>query len=374
MIPGTALFKDALRYSRTVVTEMDILYGDRVLENDVPVVTGSVSTDRTRNTRYEASVEMAMYPWDSLPLNALGTRVELRYGLSSIGTKEVVPVGEYQVFDYKRTNRGSLSLTLKGLENYVIESTFLSPRTPPYGMSTITAIKNLVREVGALKNVEFVVLCSRDKKVQATAPWDTDRWAAITQLATSIQAEVWAGHDGRFYITDMPVLSKLVSAFQVAGGEGGVLVDESRSSTRDQVYNAVSVSGTSSDTETPPVYAYAFDNRPDSPTYFYGPYGQRVRYYSSQFFTTAAQCQNYANLLLGESLATNNTLSIGALPIPFLEGGDAVRIVSEQDPGRVETFLIQKTALGMGTGAWSADVLTTNEDFSNNDGQQNGVG
>lgn len=358
MIPHGQLFGESIRFSRTVVSEMDIVYNGVVLENDVPLVGGKVDTDRSSNTRYSGSVDMGLYPWDDLPLDAYGTRVRLRHGVSSIGTKEVVPVGEYQIYDYKRTNRGSLALTLKGLEQFVIESEFIRPRTPPYGSSTVATIIDLITEV--LPSAEVVMLASNDRRITATGAWDTDRWGAITQLADSIDAEVFCGYDGRFYVMDGPDLGNLAPLYRLDGGDTGVLVEETRSRTRDQVYNAVSVSAQSSDQNVPPAWAWAYDNNPDSPTYFYGPFGQRVRFYSSQFFTTADQCLAYAQRLLIESLAPNESLSVGSSPIPFLEAGDPVEVVSQQDQP-TGVYLLQKTSLALGTGNWTAEVLSSKD-------------
>jgi hypothetical protein len=356
VIPSSTLFQESMRYSRTMFTEMDIVYNGVVLENDVPVVSGGINTDRGSNIRYSGSAEMALYPWDSLPLNALGTRVRLRRGVESIGVREAVDIGEYQIFTYARTNRGSLALTLKGLENYVIEGRFLRPRTPPYGASTIATIQLLINEV--LPDSEFVVLASTDRAIAATGAWERERWDAVTALAASISAEVFCGHDGRWYIVDAPNLASLTGQYWMNGGPDGVLIEESRSSTRDGVYNAVSVSTNSSDQTVPQLWAWARDNDPLSPTYYYGPYGPRPRFYSSQFFTTEAQCQAYADRLLIESLAPNSTLNIGATPIPFLEAGDPITVVSEQG-APTGVYLVQKTALPLGNGAWTGEVLST---------------
>lgn len=362
MIPVSDLFQEAMRYSRTMAARMDIVYDGEIVQADVPLVNGNVSTNRGSNIRYEAKAEMGMYPWDEVLLNAQGTRVRLYYGLDSLGTKEFAQVGEYQVFDFARTGRGSLRLTLKGLEQFVIESEFIRPRTPPYGLSTRTAISNLITE--ALPDAEIVMANSVDRKVRATGAWDRDRWAAVNQLAASIFAEVYCGYDGRFYIVDQPDLSHLIGLYQLDGGPTGVLINEDRTSTRDTVYNAVSVSANSSDQTRPPLWAWAYDSNPLSKTYYYGPNGQRPRFYSSQFFTATIQCQAYANRLLIESLAPRVNLSIGATPIPFLEAGDPVRIKTTQtvNPATMlETYLLQKTTLPF-RGAWSAEMLTAGDE------------
>jgi hypothetical protein len=62
MIPCSDLFQESMRYSHTSFSQMDILYNGVVLENDVPISSGSFTTDRTSNIRYNASVEIGMYP------------------------------------------------------------------------------------------------------------------------------------------------------------------------------------------------------------------------------------------------------------------------------------------------------------------------
>lgn len=359
MIPSSQLFQQSMIYSRTMFSEMDIVFNGVILENNVPMTSGSVTTDRTRNTRYEASVDIGMYDWDTLPITSKGTRIRIYRGVESIGVRERIQVGEYQVFSYKRTNRGAVSTTLKGLENYLIESQFIRPRTPPFGQSTIAAISDLIHEV--LPTTEIVVQCSQDRLVRATGAWEKDRWGdAVTALAASINAEVFCGYDGNFYIVDAPDLSTLVGQYRIAGGEGGVLVTEDRSDTRDGVYNAVSVSANSSDQTVPPLWAWAYDSDPASSTFFYGPYGQRVRYYSSQFFTSESQCQAYADRLLIESLAPNQSLSIGTAPIPFLEAGDPITVVSQQGYPMAD-HLINKTSLPLDNGSWTADMLSAGD-------------
>jgi hypothetical protein len=130
-----------------------------------------------------------------------------------------------------------VSTSLKGLENFIIESEFIKPRTPPYGQSTLLTIQQLITEV--LPTAQFVITASTDKIVSATGAWERDRWGAVTALAASISADIWCGYDGRWYITDVPDLGNLVGQYQIDGGPAGVMIEENREDTRDQVYNAV---------------------------------------------------------------------------------------------------------------------------------------
>jgi len=354
MIQTSRLFQESMRYSRTMFTEVDIVRNGITLENDIPINDGKVTTDRGSNTRYSASVDIPLPTWRTLPFDADGTRLRIRRGVESIGVREAVAVGTYQIYDFKRTNRGVIGVTCKGLENVLIEGRFEYPRTPAYGISTVLAITQLIVEVDPL--AEVVALNSYDKRVTATAPWERERQSAVNQLATSINAEVFCGHDGRWYIVDAPDLYNLVPIFLFDVGETGVVVEQQVSRSREGVYNAAIVSGQSSDSSVPAVSARAIDNDPNSKTYYYGTYGKVPRFYSSQFFTNEVQCQVYANRLLAESLAPNNKVSVTSGPIPLLEAGDPVmnRLLDQPD----QTYLLQKTDLPLGNGTWGGEMLT----------------
>lgn len=355
MIPSSPLLRRAIAYSHVTFSEVDVVYNNVVRQSNVKITSASMSTDRSRNTRYEASVDIALNDWERLPIDSKGTRLRLRQGVSSIGTRESMELGEYLVSDYSRTNRGTIKVTLKGLEQIVMDAKFIRPRTPPLRASVLVTIQTLILEV--IPTAQFVIKASGDARIKATGAWEKERWDAITELANSIGVEVWAGWDGKWHIADAPDLSRLVPKFRIAGGPGGVLLEESRSDTRDGVYNAVVATAQSSDDKVPPVWAWARDASPSSPTYYYGPYGPKPMFFSSQFFTSTFQCQTYAKRKLVEALAPNKTLSVGTLPVPFLEAGDAATIVSEQGEP-TDVFLLQKTNLTLGTGKWTAEILS----------------
>jgi hypothetical protein len=264
---ASLLFRDSQSQSRTIFSEMDIVRDGIVIAADIDVSGGTVTTDRGSNERYSATVTIARAPWeDALPVEMDGTRARLRTGVESIGVRESVQVGEYVIFDFKNDFKGELSVSLKGKEILVIGDQFIRPRTPPYGVSTVDTIISLVTE--SVPDAEFVLLNSIDKKITSTAPWDKERWGAVTELADSIMAEVYCGHDGRWYITDMPDLDNLVPVAKVIAGPSGVVIAQSVSKSRDKVRNAWSVSGQSSDPAVPPAWAFAYDSNPDSPTYY----------------------------------------------------------------------------------------------------------
>ena len=115
--------------------------------------------------------------------------------------------------------------------------------------------------------------------------------------------------------------------------------------TRDGTYNAVSVSGQTSDANVPPVYGFASDGDPASPTYYNGPFGKKPRFYSSQYITTTEQANDVAINMLAEALAINSSLTFNALMVPFLESGDVIAV--ELDNNRFANHILQHTDMGL---------------------------
>jgi hypothetical protein len=354
MIWASDLTLEALKYSHSINTVVDIYRRGALQHERVPVTAGDITGDRSSKTRLNAKVSLALAPWEATGVDAKLCRFVVRQGVDITGGDGLVKLGEFRVDEVSRSRQGLVALTGVGLEQYVIDARFLTPRTPPYGVSTTGHIKDLINEV--LPQANVVVRCTRNKPVQATAPWDRERWDAIDALATSIDAEVFVDHTGDFIIADIPTLLG-APAIIFDSGASGLLVSRKEGETRDRVYNAVSVSGDSSDPAVPSVWGWAYDSDPASDTYYYGAYGQVPRFFSSRFFTTDQQCRDYADSLLAEGLAENTTISFGGLPTDLLEPGDVVGV--RRFNGVLDAHLAQKVGYQFGgKNALAVDTLS----------------
>jgi hypothetical protein len=349
------LLKDAAVYSQTIGTTVDIVRGGNVVAAKVPLISGDYSSDRGSKVRLNSSISI----YDpGVDLGVEVYRFRVHQGYQSLGVAESILLGEFRIDKISQGSDRVLDIDGSGLESYIIDARFIQPRTPPYGVSTTGQIRDLILEV--LPSAKVSIECSRDKPVQATSPWDEDRWDAIDALAASIDAEVFADYRGHFVIRDIPSLTQTAPVYSFTTGEAGTLISRDRGQTRDKIYNAVSVSGQSSDANIPPVWGWAYDSDPSSPTYYYGDFGQVPRFYTSQFFSSNLQCENYAKTLLAESLSANRSLSFTALPVIFLETGDVVDVALES--GEVQRRIMQKMGFDLGPdGVISIDTLSSKD-------------
>lgn len=347
MIPSSKLLRDASAYSQSTALTVDVLRGNTPVYSDIPVTDGKFSADRGNKVRMSVDLSVSLANHPEILINNDVHRVRIRRGYTSLGIAESIQHGIFRVDETSEQDNGGLELTCSGLEAYIEDARFLRPRTLTRGISTISHIKALIQEVlpGQVVSVE----CSTDRPVTALSPWDKDRWGAIEYLAASINAEVWADWRGYFVIRDIPSLDAGIPVYRIGPGSGGTLIERKVKTTRDRVYNACVVYGQSSDPNVPPVWGWAYDNNPASPTYFYGQFGQVPRFFSSQFFSSDEQCAAYAQTQLAEALAANQSLSVEALPLTFLEPGDPIEIVMKDSS--IQKRMLQKISFNLGYNA-----------------------
>lgn len=359
MIPTSDLFKEASRYSTTMLSVVDIYQGTDLVQAAVPLVGGKVKCDRDAKIRWTADVSLAYADWQKLDIDPTRAQFKIYRGISSIGKTEMVQLGTYRLDDFSREQRGEISLSGSGFETFVSSAKFLQPRTPPYGSGTIATVGQLVNEAipgGTLVRAQNTT----DKRITATAPWARERLDAVKALADSINAELYADNTGQFTLRDKPSLTKQVPVAVFKSGPNGVLLSVKESTSSDNTYNAVSVSSTSSDASVAPFWAWAYDNNPTSPTYFYGPFGQRPRFYSSQFFTSNAQCLATAQQMLLEQLAPVTTMSFNSPVMCWLEAGDVVSV--ERQDGTMANYMLSSVSFGLNySDTLSADTYTIPE-------------
>lgn len=339
MLAASPLLREAARYSQTMSLRADIWNGPTLIKPNVPVVGGDMSADRASKTRLSAKLDLAMWPWEFRGINNTTCQVALYRGVESLGRREVLPHGRYRIDDIARSPGGLVSLDCSGLESYIVNGRFVKPRTPPRNSSTVGTIAELIKEI--LPRVRVRNEATTNRKVLATAPWARERWDAVEYLGESISAEVFADARGDFVIRNTPSLTRGTPVLRIGEGELGLLVDTSEKQTRDRVYNAAIVNGRSSDPNVPPTFGWAYVDDPADEMYFYGEFGQVPIFYSSQFFTTNAQCSAYAVELLARAKARNGSLSFVTPPtLWYLETGDLVWV--DRIDGTSEIHLLQK--------------------------------
>jgi hypothetical protein len=315
----------------------------------LPITGGSITVDRTQSTRRSISITVPAFlrsgtysqvpALPSVPSDVLGhygQELRVRHALvTPSGAILPVPVGRFRIDSGAGSDLGLTEVTVTGVsrEAWVVDDVFTAPRSLS-GPSACAIIRDLILET--LPSAEVAVLTARDRRVTPTT-WD-DRWTAIQELATSLSVQVYSDPMGRFVITDLPTM-QTPPVWRFQPRTGGSLLDVSRTSSRQGVYNRWIVLGATPDGATAPIQGVAQDDVAGSPTRYGDPdagfYGKAPTTVSMPSLATLADCQAYARTQLALSTGGAESLSLSTLPHAALEALDVVEIVT--DPDRLST-------------------------------------
>lgn len=245
------------------------------------------------------------------------------------GTAEAVMLGVFRVREVNVEDAGSeLSMRVTGLDRFtrftdarIERSTVIAD-----GTNRIDAILQLAREVWP--DVPTRMPTTGITMGQTIIERGEDRGEVMRDIATGAGMELF--FDGSGTLTAQPVaLSTDALRWTIQDGEGGTLVSASRDWDVERVYNKVIVSGEAID-DTPPFTAEAADLNPDSPTYYYGPFGRRPRFYVSGMINSQPSADATAQSILAKAVGTSQRVEFGALVNPALEPGSIVRVVRDR--------------------------------------------
>lgn len=176
----------------------------------------------------------------------------------------------------------------------------------------------------------------------------TDRWSAMKQIADAYNYEIY--FDATGYLTMRPYRDPASSAptIWIQTGKQGQVASYEKSTSDSRMYNSVVVTGESSDSSIPPVWAVAKNTDPNSPTSIPN-IGERLYQYSSSFITTTTQAQAVADSFLAVHSLEQFELNFDTLMLPWLEVGDILGWIDpDPAPGDPTSFLLDTLTLPLG--------------------------
>lgn len=310
---------------------------------EIPILGGSIEQDANAAIRSMLSLE-TFYKFPTRATDLLlpygNYELFLRAGLQyNSGSFEYVSMGYYRIWDVVQDEAtdGALSITGQDRMAGLIDGDLTSPTqflpTQTYG----NVVEQLVTQIYPWAVIQWDD--STDDDLLGVSLIVTEesgnRYSFLNNLITGVGKIWYWDHRGILVIKDLPDNE---ATWTVDAGPGGVLVRHSRETSREGVYNAVKVTGEALDTEVP-ASGFAYDNNPDSPTYWNGPFGKVPRFYSSPFVTTDIQAEVAAINLLKKNLGLPYSVEFDLIPNPALEPYDCVDVVGKN--GVTETHVIE---------------------------------
>lgn len=346
----SARWAEAVRRSHETVTEVDVHYGGNVIAEGLAVTAGKVTYDRGAAVYARCDVTLA----EPLQLNRLrpeGYELVIRKGIRyTDGETELIPLGVFPI--QAGSTPGSTMVTQikasdrsQTVSDARIEDAYQVASATNY----VTAIRALIDD--GVPGLSYNLGTTTRTSPLLTFASQDDRWLQASGMAKSLGS--WLVFDGIGQLTlraeptfaDLPVWS-------FVEGDDGVLLEATLELDRGPAYNKVIAE--SSNAANGDVYrGEAVDDDPTSPTYYYGPFGHKPRFYSSPFLTSDDQAAAAAASILSAGLGISTSLNMVAVPNPALEPGDAV-LIRREALGVNEVHLIETLTLDLGTAAMSA--------------------
>jgi len=347
VIPSSSLF-DPRRSHRAI---------SRATVNGIAldVTAGTVTKDATAAVRARCDVELVMPATPTFGpadlINIYGAEITISRGLVlPDGREELIPLGVFRVEDFG-TDGDTLKVSGLDRSARIIDARIESAYSIAKGTNLGTALSNLILDGWPDLEIDLPA-------TTATSPGNlleeqADRWEAALEIARSLGWRLFFDHLGRLVARQITLDGGAVA--DLVDGVDGNLVDASRKESREGVYNRVITTG-----ENPALAGgvaprgVATDDNPASPTFYYGSFGRRPRWYASPFIATSTQAQAAAEGMLADATGASKSISFGSLVDPRLEPDDVVLIhraeLGLQEEATIETLTIPLDAGGTMTG------------------------
>ncbi len=333
----SATFDTAIHQTHQVIITAELWSaGLRAMLNpNLPVVGGSITIDRSANNRRTATLQLAddtglfaqIGPSGDSGLEPYGNEVRVYRGIAyADGTQELLPVGVFPIneTDLSESSSGrSVTLTLTDRSRLVSDNKLTGTYYIPTGTQFLTAAQALV-------DFSLPYQTAVDKDVESVTPITTgttiayheqdNPWDAVQQLCATVGTEVYFGPDGRLKIRDIPDPASQPNVFSYADDELSILLAVERKLTRGP--NAVLL--TSSAPNVGPIRSLQYDNDPNSPSYYGGPYGKVTEFYADPLTTSQSQADAHALGRLRKILGLAESITLSTIPHPAHDAGDAV--------------------------------------------------
>lgn len=336
MLTATALYRQALPYPWRRVCRVDV-YHDGAFQGSLDSVASGAASGATgitggdiqvrltsRVTRVlSLGVDPSLMPetaTDLLAPERAVLRVFAGIGYPD-GSSELFPVFTGRVHEASEGPSGEVTVLAQDLAADVVGFPFEAPQNSQTALSVVTQIQALITQ--AVPDAVFGTDDVTDQPVPKLT-WDTDRGAALDDLAQAVQGRWYTLGDGSFVVRRYPYDAGS-PVLDLVDASGGTLMTARRSRSREGTANTVTVISERLD-GTDPIHVTLRNLDPSSPFAFGGPYGKVGQVTKVQTPLTQAQATLLASQQLTAATALSERWSISCVPDATIEPGDTLNV------------------------------------------------
>ena len=345
---ASAAFSTLVSTSHQIAVEAVAYYNRAPITQPLRVVGGSVTLDRTAALRGRCTVELAeplrIPTATGGPLTPYGFEIAVRRGVvHADGSVEYGPLG---VFPIQTSSLDGVTLltSLEGIDRsqLVVDARLEDDYAVAAGTNYATAIHDLVD--AGVPGLTYRFAATMFTTPQLVFQAQGDRWEAARGMAKSIGCELYFNGVGELVLRAEPTFGA-TPLWTISDGEGGVLVGAVLSLDRAPAYNRVIATGENTGNVTVPRGVWTDDN-PGSPTYYFGGFGHKPRFYASSFITTDEQAASAAAAIGTAQQGVARSLSFETVPNSSMRPGDLL-LVRRPAMGVNEVHMLDSMTIGL---------------------------
>lgn len=303
----------------------------------VRVINGEVEGKADAAVRHTLGIVLDGRGWDfstSGLVTPYGNDIFVERGITWDGLNaEWCPLGYYRIWDAVQEDApdGPVSASGRDRMSGIKEGRLEAPVQYLASNTVSFVFEDLIQAIYPAATINFDDSTGTETLGRSVIV-ERKRYEFLRDLAAAYGKVFYVDELGQFRIASPPAVGSPVK--RIKDGEDGTLVNLGRELSREGVHNAVVATGEGTD-DKPPVRGVARDNNPQSPTYYYGTYGQVPRFYSSQYLKSGAQCRSAARNILVRYLGLPHAVELTAAPDPTLEPYDPIEAEVEEIGRRI---------------------------------------
>lgn len=357
MLPGgnDTLYRSVLGAGHRRFVRIDVYSGTGTLlsslipqalqgdpEGGLCFLAGSVSATLASRVarRLSLSVPSHLFPQDTSDLLApFGNEIRVFMGvtLGDGNTGYTWPVFRGKIEQVTQASSGECTVLCGDRAEDVLDVAFASPENSQPGNLVLAEFQRLI--IAAVPDASFGASDNFLKRMEALT-WEFDRGSALDEIARSVAALWYPLANGDFVLRAIPWTIQSPPVVTLTDQTGGTVNAWTRSRSREQIFNVVTVTGERLNGDAP-VFATASDSTVSSPTYVGGNFGVKSIVERLQTPSTQGGAQTTAEALLRNYIAPAEEWSLNIVPDAALELGDVLRIlVNGVDTTQVVTGFI----------------------------------
>lgn len=322
MWPHTEAARLAFLGSHEMVVQIDVFDSVGNRATDIPFEDGIISATLLADVCRSGSFTVTRRLTNQGLLDPRRDRVRISTGVKGY---PLVPIFVGRVMDNVEASGGGVQILVEDFGRDIVDARFEQPWPALGGSPVPMEMRRIIQDANPTYSLD--ASAALPGATPESLVWEEDRAGALDELAAGINCIWQSDRTGGFVLYPNPynLTAPPSAALTLTDGADGNLTSYVRTTTRDGVYNSVTVLVERGD-NSPPIRITERETNPNSPFLWGGEFGKVNRVVRLQTPGGYAQAAVLARRVLAQSLALFQSWRLSTPHFPLLDPGDVVGV------------------------------------------------